>query len=58
MITPIDPKTGLPRKGKWVNRIWEPEVPEEVKPLPQSNDTFPTEFRLGKNREEFENKEG
>jgi len=27
IIIPIDKRTNLPRKGKWVNKIWTPENP-------------------------------
>ncbi len=34
-IIPIDPGTGQPRKGKWVNKCWVPDIPESI-PLPPS----------------------
>ena len=38
----IDPKTGKPRKGKWVKREWVPANPEFI-PTPQSNPNFSPE---------------
>jgi len=39
-VIPTDPRTGKPRKGKWVNRVWAPDEPEPQKLLPQSNPSF------------------
>ena len=39
-IIPIDPRTGKPREGKWVNRHWIPKKPEPITPMPQSNPNF------------------
>jgi len=39
-IIPLDPKTGKPRKGQWVNRYWVPDVPVKCAILPQSNPDF------------------
>lgn len=43
----IDPNTGKPRKGKWVNRIWVPEEPRKWPILPQSNPDFDPDSRFG-----------
>ena len=48
VIIPIDKRTGKPRKGKWVNRCWIPDVPEPFVPTPQSNPNFDPSSRLGK----------
>lgn len=59
-IIPMNPCTGEPRRGKWVNRLWVPENPAHVLPnfpprcLLSTNPNFSKEsrgwFNLGKGK--------
>ncbi len=40
VVVPIDPKTGKPRNGRWVNRQWAPKPHEPRMLLAQSNPNF------------------
>lgn len=39
-IVPIDARTGMPRKGRWVRGCWVPDVPIQHARKPQSNPDF------------------